>query len=124
MKPGGIIVFAAPCYEGLAHNHPRFREWLSLELDEVITGLKAASPEDVNADIVSAVLAVCNCRIRDRAKIFIVSDGLTEEDLAAMQYTPFPTVQSALDEALRLIPGATIGILPKGGISLPVIKNI
>ncbi|MDO9544384.1 MAG: nickel-dependent lactate racemase [Synergistaceae bacterium] len=124
VKPGGIIVFAAPCYEGLAHNHPRFREWLSLPLDEVIKGLKAASPEDVNADIVSAVLAVCNCRIRNRAKIFVVSDGLTEEDLAAMQYTRFSTVQSALDEAMRLIPNAKIGILPKGGISLPVLENI
>ena len=123
VKPGGIIVFAAPCHEGLAHNHPRFREWLSLPLDEVIKGLKAASPEDVNADIVSAVLAVCNCRIRNRAKIFVVSDGLTEEDLAAMQYTRFSTVQSALDEAVRLIPNAKIGILPKGGISLPVLQH-
>ncbi|MPN47143.1 hypothetical protein SDC9_194743 [bioreactor metagenome] len=41
-----------------------------------------------------------------------------------MQYTPFPSVQAALDEAMRLIPGATIGIIPKGGISLPVIENI
>ena len=123
VKEGGIIVFAAPCYEGLAHNHPRFREWLSLPLEEVIKGLKAASPEDVNADIVSAVLAVCNCRIRNRAKIFVVSDGLTGEDLAAMQYIRFSTVQSALDEAMRLIPNAKIGILPKGGISLPVLQH-
>lgn len=123
VKPGGIIVFAAPCYEGLAHNHPRFREWLSLPLNEVIKGLQATSPEDVNADIISAVLAVCNCRIRNKAKIFVVSNGLTEEDLTAMQYTRFSTVQSALDEAMRLIPKAKIGILPKGGISLPVLQH-
>ncbi len=120
VKKGGIMIFAAPCTEGLAHNHPRFREWLSLPLDEVLKRLHAASPEDVEADMISAVLSVCNCRARDKAKIFCVSDGLTEEDLAAMQYTPFPTVQSALDEALRLIPDAKIGIIPKGGISLPV----
>ena len=30
VKPGGIIIFAAPCPEGLAHNHPKFREWLAL----------------------------------------------------------------------------------------------
>ena len=123
VRPGGIIVFAAPCFEGLAHNHPRFREWLSLPLDEVIKGLKAASPEDVNADIVSAVLAVCNCRVRDRAKIFVVSDGLVQEDLDVLHYTLYPSVQSALDEAMRLIPEASIGILPKGGISLPVLQH-
>ena len=124
VKEGGVMIFAAPCTEGLAHNHPRFREWLSLPMDEVLRRLAAASPEDVEADMVSAVLSVCNCRARDKAKIFCVSDGLTKEDLAAMQYTPFPSVQAALDEAMRLIPGATIGIIPKGGISLPVIENI
>ncbi len=123
VKKGGIVIFAAPCTEGLAHNHPRFREWLSMPLEEVLTKLRAASPEDVSADMVSAVLSVCNCRARDKSKIFCVSDGLTEEDLAAMQYTPFPSVQAALDEALRIIPDATIGIIPKGGISLPVLDK-
>ncbi|NLD04966.1 MAG: nickel-dependent lactate racemase [Synergistaceae bacterium] len=123
VKKGGIIIFAAPCTEGLAHNHPRFRDWLSLPMDETLRMLRAASPEDVEADLVSAVLSVCNCRARDKAKIFCVSDGLTEEDLTAMQYKPFPTVQNALDEAIRLIPGATIGIIPKGGISLPIIEK-
>lgn len=123
VKKGGIIIFASPCTEGLAHNHPRFREWLSLPLDEVLRGLRAASPEDVEADMISAVLSVCNCRARDKSKIFSVSDGLTEEDLAAMQYTSFPTVQAALDEAMSLLPEATIGIIPKGGISLPVIDK-
>ena len=124
VKKGGVVIFAAPCTEGLAHNHPRFREWLSLPMDEVLRRLLAASPEDVEADMVSAVLSVCNCRARDKAKIYCVSDGLTGEDLAAMQYKPFPTVQAALDEAMRLIPNATIGIIPKGGISLPVLENI
>lgn len=123
VKKNGVVIFASPCTEGLAHNHPRFRDWLSLPLDETLKRLRAASPEDVDADMVSAVLSVCNCRVRDKAKVFCISDGLTEEDLAAMQYTAFPSVQSALDEAMRLIPGATIGIIPKGGISLPITEN-
>lgn len=121
VKPGGIIVFVAPCFEGLAHNHPRFREWLSFPLEKVLVKLRECSPEDVDADIISAVLAVCNCRARDRARILVVSEGLTEVDLRALQYTPCPTVQDAVDEALCQIPGATVGILPKGGISLPVL---
>ncbi len=124
VKEGGIVIFAAPCYEGLAHNHPRFRKWLDMELKDVVAGLRAASPEDTEADIVSAVLAVCNCRVRDRARIFSVSEGLTEEDLRVLHYTPYPTVQAALDEAMKLIPNATIGILPKGGISLPVLQKL
>lgn len=121
VKQGGIVVFVAPCFEGLAHNHPRFREWLSLPLDEVLKRLRAASPEDTDADMVSAVLAVCNCRARDKARIFFVGEGLTKEDLDALGYVPFASVQEAIDAALFQKNNATVGILPKGGISLPII---
>ena len=121
VKKEGTIVFASPCYEGLANNHPRFREWLSLPLEEVLRRLRAVSPEDTEADVVSAVLAVCNCRAREKARIIFVGEGLTDEDLKAMQYTRRATVQEALDEALRQKPGASVGILPKGGISLPSV---
>ena len=123
VKEGGVIIFAAPCTEGLAHNHPRFRDWLSLSLDEALRRLRALSPEDTEADMISAVLAICNCRVRNRARIFSISEGLSDCDLAAMQYTPYPNIDAALAEALRLIPEATIGILPKGGISLPILEH-
>lgn len=123
VKKGGTIIFASPCPEGLEHNHPRLREWLALPLDETLKRLRALSPEDTEADIVSAVLAVCNCRARNRARIVYVGEGLTEKDLDVLQYVQRATVQEALDEALRMKPDATIGILPKGGIVLPVPKK-
>ena len=123
VKEGGIIIFVSPCFEGLAHNHPRFREWLSLPLEETLKRLRQASPEDTEVDIISAVLAVCNSRVRNRARIFSVSEGLHPEDIEAMQYTPFPNIEAALSEALAQIPQATIGILPKGGISLPILES-
>ncbi|MDR1379447.1 MAG: nickel-dependent lactate racemase [Synergistaceae bacterium] len=123
VKKGGTIIFAAPCHEGLAHNHPRFREWLALPLSEVLKRLRSTSPEDTEADVVSAVLAVCNCRVRDKAHIFFVGEGLTNEDLRALKYKRIATVQQALDEALREKPDALVGILPKGGISLPRVRD-
>jgi nickel-dependent lactate racemase len=123
VKRGGIIIFAAPCPEGLASNHPRFREWLSKPLEEVLEGLRSHSPEDEDADLVSAVLAVCNCRARERADIYVITDGLSAEDLEALQYRPFKSVQDALDEAVKKKPGATVGILPQGAISLPVLER-
>ena len=122
VRQGGVIVFASPCTEGLAFNHPRFREWLAKPLSEVLAGLRAHAPEDEDADLVSAVLAVCNCRARDRASVFSVTEGLSDDDLRALQYSKFPDVQSALDEALRRIPGASVGILPLGGIALPIVE--
>jgi nickel-dependent lactate racemase len=122
VEEGGTVIFAAPCHEGLAHNHPRFREWLALPLAETLKRLRAADPEDPESDMVSAVLAVCNCRVRDKARIVFVGEGLTEEDFQALQYERRATVQEAVDEALRQKPDASVGILPKGGISLPAVR--
>ena len=91
--------------------------------EETLKRLRNASPFDTSVDIISAVLAVCNSRVRNKASIFSVSEGLLPEDIEAMQYTPFPNIEEALNEALRRIPQATIGILPKGGISLPMLEG-
>lgn len=122
-RPGGILIFAAPCPEGLAHNHPRFREWLALPLEEVLARARASSPEDRDSDLVSADLAACNSRVREKTRVFIVTDGLCDEDIRVLGYERFCSVQGALDEAMARIPGARIGVLPKGGVALPVIAG-
>lgn len=120
-RRGGILVFAAPCPEGLATNHPRFREWLSLPLEEVLAKARAASPEDRGADLVSADLAACNSRVREKMSVFIVTEGLCDEDIRILGYERFASVQAALDEAFSRIPAARVGVLPRGGVALPVV---
>ena len=123
VRPGGIIVFAAPCYEGMAHNHPRFLEWLAMPLHEILTKMRVTSPDDLEADLVSADIAAGNARARERASVFSVTEGLSGDDLEILQYTPYPSVQAALDAALARMPKARVGILPKGGTSLPVLLS-
>jgi nickel-dependent lactate racemase len=120
VKDGGTIIFAAPCPEGLASNHPRLREWLSMSFEEVKAALRSHTPEDEDADLVGAAIAACNCRVRERAEIFAITDGLSDQDLKALGYRRAASVTEALDEALRHNPSGTVGILPQGGISLPV----
>jgi hypothetical protein len=61
--------------------------------------------------------------VREKAEIFAVTDGLSDQDLKVLGYRRADTVQDALDEILRRNPGASIGILPQGGISLPVLEG-
>lgn len=122
-KPGGIIIFATPCYEGLEHNHPKLRDWLKLTFRDALAKAKTIRPEDLEEDLVAADIAMCNARIREKCKVFIVTDGLSDEDIDILGYVRFPTIQSALDEALRLSSGSDLGILPKGGISLPILSD-
>ena len=51
----------------------------------------------------------------------LVCDGLTDEEVRAMGYRRFPTLQAALDTALRERPEGRVGILPRGGDCLPVV---
>ncbi|MDO5115771.1 MAG: nickel-dependent lactate racemase [Synergistaceae bacterium] len=122
-KPGGIIIFATPCPERIAHNHPKLNQWLKMSLAQAINRAKEISPENVDADLVSADIAIANARVRENADVYVISDGLTEEDIDVLGFRRFLSVQEALDEALRRIPGATIGILRKGGIAFPVVKT-
>lgn len=122
VKPGGTIIFVSPCHEGLAHNHPRFPEWLQMTYREILEAIHNVPIEDKSIDLISAVLAVCNSRAREKARIIAVSSGLTNEHLDVLGYERCNSVQEALDLVLEHMPGARIGILPRGGDSLPVLK--
>lgn len=123
VKPGGTIVFASPCYEGLAHNHPKFPEWLSMSYHDILEKAKSAPIEDKSIDLISAVLAVCNSRAREKAQILVVSHGLSDEAVEVLGYKREDSVQAAINHLLALNPEASIGILPRGGDCLPVLKS-
>lgn len=123
VRRGGVIIFVAPCPEGLEHNHPRLRDWLKLDYAEARAAARASSPEDTAADLISADLAILNARIREKADILLVSDGLTPADAAVLGYRKLASLQEAVDLACRRFPAGTIGVLPRGGDCLPIIAS-
>ena len=121
VKEGGVIVFCTPCPEGLEHNHPRLRFWLQTTFAEGIEMVKAADPSDREIDLIAADLGVDNAKIREKATILLVSDGLSDDDVELLGYERHSDLQAAVDRALQLRPGGTIGLLPYGGDCLPVV---
>ena len=121
VKEDGVIVFATPCPEGLEHNHPRLRFWLQTTFAEGIEMIKAADPSDREVDVIAADLGVDNAKIREKARILLVSDGLSDDDVELLGYERHVDLQAAVDRALQLKPGGTIGLLPYGGDCLPVV---
>jgi hypothetical protein len=120
VKKGGVIVFAAPCPEGLEHNHPLLRDWLRLSFAEGCARVAATDPTDVSADLIASDLGVDNAKIREKATILVVTDGLSQDDIDLLRYRRMPDLQTAVDTALELIPDGTVGLLPYGGDCLPV----
>jgi nickel-dependent lactate racemase len=119
---GGCIVFAAPCSEGLAQNHPQLPEWLRLSHSDALNRASDVDPATTEADLIAADVAAVNARIREHAAILIVTDGLSDADVATLGYRRMPSLQAAVDYAAALRPAATIGVLPHGGVSLPVVS--
>ena len=123
VKKGGIIIFVAPCPEGMEHNHPRLRDWVKMSYAEACAAARKTSPEDTRADLIAADLAICNARIREKADVFLVSDGLNEEDSRILGYRKFATLAQAVEKALGRFPKGRFGLLPRGGDCLPILHS-
>ena len=121
VRDGGILIFVSPCAEGLADAHPELLRWLEMSNAEASDFIRSVDPNESDTDFVAADVALNNSRIRERCRIFTVSGGLKVSDTRSLGYEKFETLQEAVDEALRRLPGGTVGILPRSGVSLPII---
>ncbi|MCL6611683.1 MAG: nickel-dependent lactate racemase [Peptococcaceae bacterium] len=123
VKKGGIIIFVAPCYEGMGHNHPALRDWVLLSYNQAREKALTISCHDEESDLVAFDIAMGCIRAREKARIFSVTSGLSPEDLKRLGFTPFDTLQGAVDYALKQFPRGKIGLLPRGGDCLPLINK-
>lgn len=121
VKKGGYIIFVAPCYEGLVHNHPKLIEWSKVSYEEAKNTVKRIPLDEDVADLVAADIAMGNARVRERAKILIVTEGLNDKEISILGYEKFSNLQEAIDCALKEIPQGKIGVLPRGGDCLPML---
>lgn len=140
VKPGGHIIFATPAFEGLAHNHPALAGWLRLSYREAREQALAADPANQEEDLVAADIAMGNSRVREKARILLVSDGLSAEDAALLGYRKVGSLEKAYEVAMAEATAGrrtrsrgqgsrrtgaespvTVGILPRGGDVLPIV---
>ena len=118
VKAGGVIVLATPCYEGVSVTHADILEITG----ESMQGLKERVARKEVHDEVAASLAIGWAQVKEREAVYMVSSGIATEDAHRLGFTPFPTVQAALDAALALQgPAARIAVLTHAPDMLPVI---
>jgi nickel-dependent lactate racemase len=123
VKEGGIVIFAGPCLEGLAHNHDDLLSWFSYTYQEASQIVKAIKPFDDSHDLVAAGIAMGATLVGEKARIFIVTEGLTDEQILHLGYTRFPGLQEAVNAALNEIPKGKVLVLPRGGDCMPYLKT-
>jgi nickel-dependent lactate racemase len=121
VKPGGSIVIAASCSEGIGGPHFRrlLAEWDDLEaFTEAIQrpGWTFVPDQWEVEELAKAA--------RHNA-ITCVCDGIPRETLAQLFVTPAATMEEAVAAALRAHgPNATIAAIPKGPYVIPYVKEL
>ncbi len=120
VKAGGVIILATPCYEGVSVTHADILEITG----ESMQGLKDQVARKEVHDEVAASLAIGWAQVKERESVYIVSSGIGDEEARKLGFTPFATIQDALDAALALKGReARVTVLTHAPDMLPVIRE-
>jgi nickel-dependent lactate racemase len=119
VKEGGIIIVVTPCPEGVSVMHPEVLEYAGLPAEEIEARIVSGAIPDRTA----GALALAWAKIRQRAQVFMVSDGIAPDAARALGFRPFGTVDAALAAALaEQGSNAQVAVLTHAPDMLPVIR--
>ena len=118
VKPGGTIVIASECSDGLP-SHGRYYELLrQANGPDAFLGVLSAAPVAVHDQWQVQVQAM----IERRARVLVKADGLSHDQLRTAWLEPIEDVGEAVREALAQAgPNASLAVLPEGPQTIPYV---
>ena len=119
VRDNGVIIFVIRSGEGFCGNAPQHAETLkkycSLSTEQIMADVESGELKDIVGVNVPLFLA----SIRDRAKTFCVSGGMSNEEIKSLGFIPAQSVEKALEQAFEIMGfDATVGIIPYCGETL------
>jgi nickel-dependent lactate racemase len=119
VRPGGDIVVAAECWDGIP-DHGEYKRLL----------WEAASIEDLLERVMVPGFrchdqweAQVQAQIQCKARVHVYAGGLTDEELRRAHVIPCRSIEETVAGIRRQNPGATIAVLPDGPQTVPVLKE-
>jgi hypothetical protein len=117
VRPGGVIILATPCPEGLSPVHTDLVDFVGYSSRDIQDRYRRG--ELTNG--VAVALATAWAMVREKAEIITYSTGLSNREIEALGHTRAPSLAWAVDEALRRRgPEAKISVLTHGPDLLPL----
>lgn len=117
VKPGGVVVVATPCPEGISPVHTDLVEYTAWSSQEIKDAYRSGRIKNG----VAAALAIAWAQVREKATVITYSPGLSDFEKNALGHKCAASLQQAIDEALALQgPNAKISILTHAPDMLPV----
>lgn len=117
VKEGGTIIVVTPCPEGVSVTHQEMLAFTALDAEQIEQAIFDGKIQDV----VSGALALAWARVRQHARVSIVSPGVGS-NASALGFTPFASVEDALADAFRYQgQDASVTVLTHAPDTLPLI---
>ena len=119
VKPGGTIILAAECREGVPAGSPMDQFLRSASsMEEVLARL--ATPGFVRPEQWQAQIQAL---IQRQAEVLVCS-SLSDEVIRAMHLVPCRDIGAAVSERLRKLgPRARVAVLPQGPLTIPYVNE-
>jgi lactate racemase len=120
VKPGGTIVCAAECRDGVPAHGPYGAILASQPTPERLLEM-IASPGYSTADQWQVQI---QAQIQRKARVLVKADGLSPEQIRGAHFQPIGDVETAVADALRAAgPDATLCVLPRGPQTIPFLRE-
>ncbi len=117
VRPGGDIIIAAECWDGIP-SHGQYERLLR----------EASSIADLYNTIMTPGFrcqdqweAQVQAKIQMKANVHVYAGGLSDQDLQAAKVIPCRSIEQTLEKILAKNPAARVGILPEGPQTVPYI---
>jgi len=120
IKDKSSIVMLSPCYEGIGGKD--FVDFLKEKTPEdIITNIKSHPEKNVVSGVISYLIAKC----KEKAKIYLISEGIEDKDIIEMGMLPAKSVQSVVNDVLKTYEDeAKVLVLPTASITLPILEEV
>ena len=117
VRPGGDIILAAECWDGIpAHGEYRRLLW------------EAASPQDLLARVLAPGFRChdqwecqVQAQVQLKARVHVYAGGLSDDDLRRAHVIPCRSIEQRLADLRRSNPASTIAVLPDGPQTVPYL---
>jgi nickel-dependent lactate racemase len=120
VRPGGDIIVAAECWDGVP-SHGEYRRLL----------WEASSPEELLDTIMAPGFrchdqweAQAQAQIQLKANVHVYADGLSDEELRQALVIPCRSIEETMARIRRQNAGATVAVLPEGPQTVPYVQTL
>jgi nickel-dependent lactate racemase len=117
VRPGGTIIICTPAPEGVSPVHTELLDFTSWPSEKI----KAAFRRGELKNGVASALAVAWAMVREKASVITFSPGIPPEHKAKLGHTHAPSIEWAIEEAMRRQgPSARLTVLTHAPDLLPI----